>query len=346
MRLFKHRADDPAVEYPRSYYAPRPEPDEAEPEVSPQPEQTEPKLRDPELSDLSRADWIAIVKRAGKSLLAHNLTMIAQALAYSSFMAIPSVLLVAVGMFTLVAGPSTIHQLIAHMHTFMPAQATQLISQSLLQLDAKPSSGIVMTIIGFVLAVWSTTGAMTSYMTAVNIAYDRKDRRSFVKKRLTAVIMVACVGFAFVLVAALLIFGPVLEAYVGHTLHIQPVLSIVWWVAQWPVLIVGLLAAFATLLYLGPDVDHPRWRFLSLGSAAAVVIWLVASGAFAVYTTMFSSYNKTWGSLAAVIVMMTWLWLAGLALLFGAEINAEAERSRELRQGEPAHEDIQAPSRA
>jgi membrane protein len=349
MRLFTHRSKDPALAhdgYPRSYYQPRPEPDEAEQELTPQPERTEPKLQDPELGDLSRADWIAIVKRAGKALLAHNLTMIAQALAYSSFMAIPSVMLVAVGLFTLVAGPSTINQLIAHMHTFMPGQATQLISQSLHQLDAKPSSGIVMTIVGFILAVWSTTGAMTSYMTAVNIAYDRRDRRSFLKKRLTAVFMVACIGFAFLLVAALLIFGPTLEAYVGNTLHIQPVLSVVWWVAQWPVLVVGLLGAFATLLYLGPDVDHPRWRFLTLGSAVAVAIWLIASGAFAVYTATFSSYNKTWGSLAAVIVMLTWLWLAGLALLFGAEINAEAERSRELRRGEPAHEDLQAPSRA
>jgi membrane protein len=343
MRLFT-RHDDPAVEYPKSYHEPRPEPDEAT--LSPQPEQAEPKLADPELGDLSRRDWIAIIKRAGKATLAHNLMMIAQALAYSTFMAIPSVLLVAVGLFTLVAGPSTINQLIAHLHTFMPGQATTLLSGSLHQLAAKPSSSIVMTIVGFVLAVWSTTGAMTSYMTAVNIAYDRQDRRSFLKKRLTAIVMVGCIGFAFVLVAALLIFGPQLEAWVGRTLHIQPVLSIVWWVAQWPILVAGLLAAFATLLYLGPNVDHPRWRFLSLGSSVAVVIWLAASGLFAVYTSMFSSYNKTWGSLAAVIVMLTWLWLTGLALLFGAEINAEAERSRELRRGEPAHDDIQAPARA
>lgn len=345
MRLFTRR-DDPAVEYPKSYQQPRPEPDEAESELTPQPERSEPKLDDPGLDDLSRRDWIAVVKRAGKATLAHNLMMIAQALAYSTFMAIPSVLLVAVGLFTLVAGPDTINQLIAHMHTFMPGQATQLLSGSLHQLDGKPSSGIVMTIVGLILAVWSTTGAMTSYMTAVNIAYDRQDRRPFVKKRLTALLMVACIGFAFLLVAALLIFGPALEAWVGNTLHIQPVLSIVWWVAQWPVLVGGLLAAFATLLYLGPDVDHPKWRFLSLGSSVAVVVWIATSGLFAVYTATFSSYNKTWGSLAAVIVMLTWLWLTGLALLFGAEINAEAERSRELRQGKPAHEDIQAPSRA
>jgi len=326
------------VDYPKSYYEPKPAPDE--------PEVAEPTVADPDLGDLSQSDWRAIGKRAGKATLAHNMPMIAQALAYSSFMAIPSVLLVAIGVFTLVAGPSTINQLIAHIHTFLPGQAAQLLGGSLHNLDAKPSSSIAMTTVGFILAVWSTTGAMTSFMTALNFAYDREDKRSFVKKRLTALAMACCIGFAFVLVAALLIFGPQLEAWVGHTLHIQSVLSIVWWVAQWPILIAGLFAAFATLLYLGPNVDHPRWRFLTPGTAVAVFVWLAASGIFAVYTSSFGSYNKTWGSLSAVIVMLTWLWLTGIALLFGAEINAEAERSRELRQGKPAEQDIQAPSRA
>ena len=181
-----------------------------------------------------------------------------------------------------------------------------------------------MTIVGFVLAFWSMTGAMTSYMTAVNLAYDREDRRNFVKKRSTALAMVVCVGIAFLLIAVLLIFGPPIEKTIGDTLGIQSVLTYVWWAAQWPILIAGLLAAFATLLWLGPDVEHPRWRFLTVGSAIAVAVWLIASGAFAVYTSKFGSYNKTWGSLAAVIIMLTWLWLTSLALLFGAEFNAEA----------------------
>ena len=102
------------------------------------------------------------------------------------------------------------------------------------------------------------------------------------------------------------------------------------------ILLVGLLAAFATLLYLGPDVDRPRWEFLTPGSLVAAFLWIVTSGLFAVYTSMFGSYNKTWGSLSAVIVMLTWLWLTGMALLLGAEINSEVERSRRLRGGAPA----------
>jgi membrane protein len=325
----------------------RPLPDEAplEEPPGPQPEPAEPNLHDPGLRDLSLKDWFAVAKRAGKGMLDDNMMMIASALAYASFFAIPSVLLVVVGLFTLIAGPQTIDSVIEHLGSVMPAQATQLLHDSLARLDQKPSAGIVMTIAGFVLALWSTTGAMTSYMTALNIAYDRKDRRTFLEKRATALAMVACIGFAFVLIAVLLIFGPTIEKHVGDALGIQSVLKYIWWAAQWPILVGGLLAAFATLLWLGPDVDHPKWRFLSPGTAVAVLVWLIASGAFAVYTAKFGSYNKTWGSLSAVIVMLTWLWLTALALLFGAELNAEAERSRELRQGEPAERRLQAPAR-
>jgi membrane protein len=338
VRLLRRRETDEA----------RPAPDEVELEGAPepQPERLEPTLDEARVRDLSFRDWRAALKRAGKETLSDNMPMIAQALAYSTFLAIPSVLLVAVGLFTLLAGPGTIDRVIAHLHTVMPGQATSLLSGSLHRLDHRPSSSLAMTAVGLALALWSTTGAMTTYMTALNIAYDRTDRRNFLVKRLTALLMVACIGLAFILIAVLLIFGPQIEKHLGSALGIGVVLKYVWWIAQWPILAVGLLAAFATLLFLGPDVDHPRWRFLSPGSVVAVVVWLACSGAFAYYTANFGSYNKTWGSLAAVIVMLTWLWLTGLALLFGAELNAELERSRELRQGEPAEFDLQVPHRA
>ena len=288
------------------------------------------------MHDLSARDWFAVVKRGGKALLDDNMPMFAQALAYSSFFALPSVLLLAIGLFTLLAGPATITHVINHIGGVMPGQAKTLLSGSIQRLGRQWHASLVMVIVGAVLAIWSTTGAMTSYMTALNVAYDRKDRRNFFKKRLTALLMVACIGAAFLLVAVFLIFGPQIERHLGNGLGIQSFLPYLWWAAQWPILIGGLLAAFAALLYLGPDVDHPRWRFLTVGSAIAVFVWLAASGAFAVYTAKFGHYNKTWGSLSAVIVMLTWLWVSALALLFGAEINAEAERSRELRRGEPA----------
>jgi membrane protein len=298
----------------------RPLPDEA-------PLTPESRICDPRLRDLSFRDWRAIVVRSVKSFLDDNGTMLASALAYSTFFAIPSVLLVAVGVFTLVAGQGTITTLMAHFQHVMPSQATSLLGSSLHRLNRNQSTSVVMTVVGGVLAVWSTTGAMTSYMTALNLAYERKDGRSFVRKRLVAVQMVAVIGVAFLLVAALLIFGPALERLVAaHVGVASGAVAWIWWIAEWPILLLGLVAAFSTLLHLGPDVEHHRWRFVTPGSVFATAVWLAVSGAFAFYTSSFGSYNKTWGTLAAVIVMLTWLWLAAIALLLGAELNAETEQ--------------------
>lgn len=332
----------------------RPLPDEAQLEEAraghapmPQPERSEPRLENPGLLDLSFRDWRAVLVRAVKEFLEDNGTMLASALAYSTFFAIPAVLLVVVGVFTLVVGPETISSLMAHFSHVMPGQATSLLGGSLQRLDQQPTTGIAMTIVGFVLALWATTGAMTTYMTALNLAYERKDGRSFLRKRLVAVELVAVMGFAFLLVAVLLMFGPSVEQLVAsHAGPFSGAIGWLWWIAEWPILVAGLLAAFATLLYLGPDVAHPRWRFITPGSLFATVVWLAVSGAFAFYTSSFGSYNKTWGSLAAVIIMLTWLWLAGIALLLGAEINAEAERSRELREGRPAERRLLVPTRS
>lgn len=298
----------------------------------PQPERHEPRLEDPSLADLSWQDYKAILIRAFKEFMEDNAMLLASALAYATFLAIPSALLVLVGLFTLVASPENITSLLNHLNGIVPPETTKLLGDSLHRLDENPSSGVVVTIVGFVIALWSSTGAMTAYMIAVNIAYGRKDRRSFVRKRILALEMVVIMVLAFALVAALLIFGPYLERWLGDTLGIQGVLSWLWWLAQWPILFAGLLAAFATLLYLAPNIDHPRWQFLTPGSVVAALIWIAASGLFSVYTSMFGSYNKTWGSLAAVIVTLVWLWIGGLSILLGAEVDAVAEHDRAERK--------------
>lgn len=294
---------------------------------------------------LSLKDWPGILKRAGKESLDDNLPMIASALAYSSFFAIPSVLLLTVGLFSLVASPDTINDLVERFSTFMPADAAQLIGDSLQRLEERPSSGILISVVGFVLAVWSMTGAMTTYMTALNDAYEREDKRGFVRKRVVALGLAGAIGVAVALVAVFLILGPYVERWIGDALGIAGVTSWLWWVVQWPVLAGGLLVAFALLLYFAPDVEHRRWQVVTPGALVALAVWLVASVGFALYAGFFGSYNKTWGSLSAVIVTLTWLWLTSLALLFGGEVNAEVERSREAPRGGPAGADPRAPSR-
>ena len=277
--------------------------------------------------DLSFGDWKAIAVGASKMFMANNATMLASALAYSSFFAIPSVLIVATGLFTLIAGPQTITNLIQHLHGVIPGQAALLLGGSLHRADANPGTSLAMTILGFVLAVWAVTGAMNAYMLAMNIAYGRKDGRSFLAKRIVAAKMAVVLGAAFALVAVLTIFGPVVEHAIASRIgSAGGVLNVAWWIVQWPIVLAGLLVAFATLLYLGPDDDRASWEFITPGSLVAAALWIAASGLFAVYTATFASYNKTWGTLSAVIVTLTWLWITGMALLLGAEINAEARR--------------------
>ena len=282
---------------------------------------------EPGLTDLSRHDWPEIFKRAVRSSLDDELPMIASAVAYSLFLAIPSVLLLAVGIFGLVTGPDTVQELMNRFDAVMPAEATELLGDSLRRLSEQGSTSLVLAAVGLVLAVWSVTSAMTTYMSALNRAYEADDSRGFARKRLVAVLMAGVIAGATLLVAVLLILGPHIQEWVGEALAIEGLLSWAWWIAQWPLLAVGLLAAFATLLYFGPDVDQRRWRFVTPGSLIALVVWLLASGGFALYTNYFGSYNKTWGSLSAVIVTLTWLWLTALALLFGGELNAEVERA-------------------
>jgi membrane protein len=312
----------------------------------PYPELHEPRRADPGLRDLSFADWRAVVVRAGKESLDDNVPMMASALAYSAFFAIPSMLLLVLGVFTLVADQSTITQIVDRLTAVAPQDVAKLFGESLQRLSERPSAGILLTVAGLVLALWSVSGAMSTVITALNVAYDREDRRGFVRTRLTALGLGIAVGAAVLLAGTLLVMGPHLEAWVGRALDARTPVAYAWWLGQWPILLVAFLLAFAVVLYLGPDVDHHRWQIVTPGSVVAVAVWLLVSGAFSLYTTWFGSYDKTWGTLGAVIVTMTWLWLGGLALLFGGELNAETERSRELRERPDRSPEAASPRRS
>jgi membrane protein len=277
---------------------------------------------------LPKREIPAVILRGAKLGFDHNVTNLAAAVAFNLFLAIPSALLVAVGAFSLLAGPNAIDTILRHLSGVMPPSAVQLLGSSLTRTINAHSGGLVMIIVGALLALWSLSGAMQTIMWGVNIAQETDEGRGFVKRRLVALLMIVATTLAFALVFVLLVLGPHMSGWVGSAVGHTTVVDWVWWTAQWPILILGLLGAFSIVLWLAPDSDWPRRRFASTGALFAVVVWLAASGLFAFYTSRFSSYDKTWGSLAAVIIMLTWLWLGALALLLGAEIDAEAGRRR------------------
>lgn len=284
-----------------------------------------------------------ILRRAATCALEHNVPMTAQALAYSFFLAIPSLFLVALGVFSLVASPSDIQSLMDRAEGVMPAEATSLLSESLQRTSENSSSGVLMTVIGFLIALWATTSAATTLMVGVTTAFGRDDDRSFVRKRLLALLLVVCLLASALLVVGLLVLGPHLERWIGGALNAPELTAWLWWTAQWPILVGSLLFLFAVMLYLGPDVQQPRWQVVTPGAVFSLVVWLIVSGGFAVYAGSFGSYNKTWGTLSAVVVTLVWLWLTSAALLLGAEINAALQRSRSALNDQSESEGSQSP---
>ena len=257
--------------------------------------------------------------------------MTAQALAYSLFLAIPAAALVVLGVFSLVADPTLIQAVVERAGRVMPTQATQLLQDSLERSAKSTRAGVVMTVFGFALALWSTTSAATTLMSGLTRAHDREDGRSFVRKRLLALAIVIALVSGAGLVLCLLVLGPHVEGWIGSALGLQAATAWVWWTAQWPILIGGLLFVFAVVLYLGPDVEQTTLRLITPGAVAAVVVWLVASGGFALYAAHFGSYEKSWGALSTVVVTLVWLWATSAALLFGAEVD-QARRFVEERE--------------
>ena len=302
----------------------------------PAPERHEPELQDPGLRDFTLRDWRAIFTRTGKGALADGVTDVAAALAYYAFLAIPAALLVTLGLFTVLAGPETVDSLMSRLEGVVPPEAVTLLEESLNRALENQGGGLVMVVLGGALALWTSTGAMGGLIRGLNRVYGVTEARGFPKQRLTALYMLACAVLAFALVVGLLVLGPVLSDWLGGVLGLEDVFGWIWWTVQWPVLLLGLLLAIGGVLYLGPNVDQPRFHLITPGSLLAVVIWLAASGLFGLYVSLFGSYNKTWGSLAAVIIMLTWLWLSALAILLGGELNAEVKRTWRHRQGETA----------
>jgi membrane protein len=265
-----------------------------------------------------------IVVAGVRSGLLHNVMALAAAIAYNAFLAVPASLMVALGVFTLVERPEDVGTLINNFDNVLPAEAQTLLNDTLRRL-AESQDGGPLVLVGLAIALWSVSGALTTMMWALTMAATgRRDQRSFVRKRLVALALLGCVLLGALALLVLQVFGPTIARESGHD---------VGWLfdlLRWPVLVGVLFLVTTAVMTLAPDDEVDRtWSTLLPGSAFTVVVGIVASEGFAIYVSRFGSYNKAWGSLSGVIVLLVWLWLSGLAILLGGEINAEAARRRE-----------------
>ncbi|BDZ46712.1 ribonuclease [Naasia aerilata] len=207
-----------------------------------------------------------------------------------------------------------------------------------------PASGFAL-VSGIVLAIWSASGYVGAFTRAMNRIYEIDEGRTFLKLK-PMQLLVTVIGIVMILLVVLMlvISGPVTEA-IGNAIGLGSTVQTVWDIAKWPVIAVILVVMVAILYYATPNVKQPKFRWMSIGALVALLVLVVASVLFGLYVTNFSNYAKNYGALAGVVIFLLWLWIANIALLFGAELDAEIERGRQLRGGIAAEEDIQLPPR-
>jgi len=218
----------------------------------------------------------------------------------------------------------------------LPASAVDTLRPTIQQLVTAPSAGLAL-VIGVLTALWSASGYVGAFGRAMNRVYDKEEGRPVWKLRplqvvltLAGLIMAAAVAFM------LAVSGPIARAIGAGSVALT-----IWSIAKWPVILLLVVVSVAILYHATPNVKHPKLRWMSGGASLAIMTWIGASLLFAIYVANFGSYNKTYGALAGVIVFLLWLWITNLALLFGAELDSELERRRELQAGLPAERELQ-----
>jgi membrane protein len=285
-------------------------------------------------TQLPKTAWGAVLRGSLKEFKDDELTDRAAALTYYGLLSLFPALLVLVSMLGL-TGKSATDTVLKNLKQFTPGSARNIITGAVEQLQNKAGVGSVMAIVGIVLAVWSASGYVAAFIRAANRVYDMPEGRPIwkilpVRVGLTVVLMVLAVISALIVV-----FTGTLARKAGTALGIGDSALTVWSIAKWPVLVVLVTIMIALLYWATPNARVKGFRWITPGSFLALVIWLVASAGFAFYVANFASYNKTYGTMAGVIVFLIWLWISNLAILLGLEFDAETARQRAIAGGLP-----------
>jgi membrane protein len=296
---------------------------------------------------LSKRSWFGTTKRTVSEFRDDNLTDWAAALTYYAVLSLFPALIAMISILGLVVDPKTITRVVTDVVSQLgPASAVDTFKGPIDQISSNRSSALVGLVVGVAVALWTASGYVGAFMRASNSIYEREEGRPFYLLRpLQILVTLVLVLMAALVVLSLVVTGPVAQA-IGDAVGLGDTAVTVWNIAKWPVLLVVVMAMLAILYWSAPNAKPAGLRWVSPGAVLAVIVWIVASAGFAFYVANFGSYNKTYGALAGVIVFLVWMWLTNVAVLLGAELNAETERGRELEAGTPgAEEEIQAPYR-
>ncbi|HEX5561490.1 MAG TPA: YihY/virulence factor BrkB family protein [Nocardioidaceae bacterium] len=294
-------------------------------------------------ADLKKPSWRYVARKTAREFSDDQCTDLAAALTYYSVLALFPALIAVLSLVGLFGqGPSTVKTITGILSQVGVSSPT--IDKAIMQVSTTQSAGLAL-VLGLLSALWSASGYVGAFSRAMNRMYEIQEGRPVWKLRpMMLLVTLITVILAALVAVALVVTGPAAQA-VGNAIGLGSTAVTIWSIAKWPVMLAVVVLIVALLYYATPNIRQPKFRWISVGAVVAIVTWVVVSVLFGFYVANFSSYNKTYGSLAGVIVFLLWLWITNLALLFGAELDAELERGRELQAGVAAEETVQLPPR-
>lgn len=288
---------------------------------------------------LEPTDWKASVKRAVKEFKDDRATLTSAGMAFYWFLSIFPAMLALVGLLGLVdASEAAVDSITDVVNSALPGQAAEVLATAIAGREAGGS--LVATIVGVALALWSASAGMVGLQMGLDVAYDVTADRTFVKKRLVAFELMVAMLVLGGTATALIVFGAPLGDALRDNLPFGGAFVVVWTLLRWGLGIAALTGLFATIYYLAPNRDSPKWVWVSPGGLLAAAIWLLASLGFSFYVSSFGKYAETYGSLAGVVVLLLWLYLTALAVVLGGELNAELERQSAAHKGQVPPESV------
>lgn len=290
----------------------------------------------------------ATLKRTFTEFSEDGLTDWAASLTYYGLLALFPALIALVGLLGVVGEPHSTTKTITQIVTKIgPSSAAQTFAGPIKSITAHKSTAGVMGIVGLVAALWSASGYVGAFMRASNVIYETPEGRPIWKLRPLQMLVTLIMVILLALVAvAIVLTGPIVTA-IAKPIGLSSTAVNIWDIAKWPVLLLVVITMFAVLFYAAPNVKLAGFKWVTPGALFAVVVWLIASALFAFYVANFGSYDKTYGTLGGVVIFLVWMWLTNTALLLGMELNAERERTRELKAGVPrADRELQLDARS
>jgi membrane protein len=276
---------------------------------------------------LALREWIDSFKRALKEFMADDCMGLAQQIAFSSLLAFFPAMILLVGLLGLIGAYEDLKEFLGVVAPGAVIDAIDLAQES----AAGRDTAAFAVVFGTFGAIWAASGAMNAVIKALNAAYDRIETRPFWKVRLTAIALVLASGFATAGMFLLIVFGGPLGEAIASRARLGGAFELLWAILRWPLAFVAILLFFALVYYAAPNLEQRHWKWVTPGSLLGGLLWLALSGLFALYTSFSESYDKTYGSLAGGIILLLWLNYSAVALLFGAELNAELDRQAGIR---------------